>query len=439
MKRIALTTLLAWKNQPTRKPLLLDGARQTGKSYLLETLFGEHFEQVIKLDFLEHPSLNDIFEGSLKPADILMNIELRLGITLDLDRQLIIFDEIGESQPALDALKFFAEQYPQIYLCASGSNIGLLKSFPVGKVELMQLYPMTFEEFLLATNDLGLYRAFEQMNMSKIAHGRLFDQLLDYYFVGGMPEAVSSWFANAANTAELGINERIVQIKQIHQSLIAGYERDFGKYSDKLSAQHIQAIFTNVPVQLAKTTDDSVKRFQFKGIIDKKNRYQALSGPIHWLEKCRLVSKCHPIDCRPSSPLAPLAKDNIFKLFLFDIGLLGHMLSISYQEHRAQGYQYKSYIAENFVHNELVAMGYRPTYSWEMARAEIEFLYKNDSGDIIPVEVKSGKRTQAKSLRSYIDKYQPKTTLKLVGTTGSTADLAHQVWPLYYTAKINRL
>ncbi len=433
MKRLLLNRLTEWKNSISRKPILLDGARQTGKSYLLEVLFGQQFEQLVRLDFLEQPNLATIFNDSLNPNDILNNIELELNVSIDKDKALIIFDEIGLCQAAVNSLKFFAEQYPQMFVCASGSNIGLLGSFPVGKVELLNLYPMTFEEFVWASEQAALIKAFEQMKMTKLAHDKLFSLLLDYYFVGGMPEAVNSWFEGEGT---LGILERTVRVTQIHSSLIAGYERDFGKYSDKVSAQHIQSVFHNIPVQLSKNIDDSVKRFKFKDVIEKKSRYQELSGPINWLEKCRLLSRCHPVDCEPSSPLAALAKDNIFKLFLFDVGLLGAMLGLSYKEHRDQGFNYKGYIAENFVQNELIAQGINPTYSWEYARSEVEFLHKYDDGSIVPIEVKSGKRTRAKSLKVYVDRYQPKKTIKLIGSTGSVADKTALVLPLYYVSKI---
>ncbi len=436
MKRLLLEKLRAWQAQPKRKPILLDGARQTGKSFLLEQLLGEHFKQVIRLDFLEQPTLAHIFEGSLKPDDILNNIELEFNVSIDKENALIIFDEIGECQAAINSLKFFSEQCPELYICASGSNIGLLGSFPVGKVELLELYPLTFEEFLLASEQVPLINAFEQMQMGKVAHEKLFSLLLDYYFVGGMPEAVNSWFETHD---DIGIIERTNKISQIHSALIAGYARDFGKYSDKISAQHIEAIFSNIPIQLSRNIDDSVKRYKFKDAIAKKSRYQELSGPINWLEKCKLLSKCQPIDCRPSSPLPALAKENIFKLFLFDIGLLGNMLGLSYKEHRDQGFNYKGYIAENFVQNELIAEYGSPSYSWEYARSEIEFLLKADNGSIIPIEVKSGKRTRAKSLASYVQRYQPEKTIKLIGSSGSLDDNDAIVLPLYYASKVMQL
>ena len=436
MKRLLLNKLISWKNKPERKPILLDGARQTGKSFLLEKLLGENFEQVIRLDFLEQPSLVNLFNESLKPNDILENIELELNVNINIANALIIFDEIGECQQAINSLKFFAEQFPEIYLCASGSNIGLLGSFPVGKVELIELYPLTFEEFLWASNQGSLIKAFENMSMGITAHNKLFSLLIDYYFVGGMPEAVFNWFETQTS---LGVVERTQRISQIHSSLIAGYKLDFGKYANKISAQQIDSIFQNIPIQLSQNIDDSVKRFKFKDVINKKTRYQELAGPINWLEKCRLLSKCHPIDSEPCSPLPALSKDNIFKLFFFDVGLLGHMLNLSYKEHRNQGFNYKGYIAENFVQNELVAQFGSPTFSWEFARSEIEFLFKGAAGDIIPIEVKSGKRTRAKSLAVYTQRYQPIKTIKLIGSTGSLEKQEAIVLPLYYASKIKKL
>lgn len=435
MERLLLQKLIAWKDKKARKPILLDGARQTGKSYLLENLFGAQFEQVVRLDFLEHPALANLFNDSLKPQEILDNIELELNVSIQRDKALIIFDEIGECQAAINSLKFFSEQCPEMYVCASGSNIGLLGSFPVGKVEMLELYPLTFEEFLLASNKTPLITSFQQNKMTSVVHNKLFGMLLDYYYVGGMPEAVKAWFDTEEST---GILERTQIVNQIHKALIAGYERDFGKYSDKVSAQHIQAIFHNIPIQLSQNIDDSVKRFKFKDVIQKKTRYQELAGPINWLAKCKLLSKCQPIDTQPSSPLPALAKENIFKLFLFDIGLLGNMLGLSYKEHKDQGFNYKGYIAENFVQNELIAKYGSPTYSWEYARSEIEFLFKHESGSIFPIEVKSGKRTRAKSLNVYVQRYQPEKTIKLIGSQGSVDNPDALVLPLYYVSKIEQ-
>ncbi|MCL6271789.1 ATP-binding protein [Sansalvadorimonas sp. 2012CJ34-2] len=439
LERLLLKRLVAWKELAGRKPMLLDGARQVGKSWLIEKVFGkQYFQRVLKLDFLANPALAELFAGSLNPEDIIQNIELELGVDFSPTTDLLFFDEIGECQRALNSLKFFAEQKPEIFLCASGSNIGLLDSFPVGKVESLELFPLCFEEFVMAAGNSKLLDAFRKGSRIQAAHNKLWELLLDYYFVGGMPEAVDSWFA--ARDAQTGINERCERVSRIHRDLLTGYQRDFGKYAGKTNAQHIEQVFRNVPLQLSKNLDSSVKRYRFSGVIERKRSYMDLSGPIEWLEKTKLVSRCYPIDCEPKSPLSAYRKENFFKLFLFDVGLLGHMLDISYKEHRQQSFEYKGYLAENFVQNELRAMGYYPTYSWEFRQAEIEFLYKTDDGEVIPVEVKSGSRTKAKSLRTYIERYSPSRTLKLIGSVGSgNQEENNMTWPLYYAARLNSL
>lgn len=429
MQRSRITKLLEWKEKSTRKPLLIDGARQTGKTYLLQNLFGELFDNVLRVDFLESPEMAEAFAESLTPEDIISNIELLTNKTFNPSTDLLILDEIGECQKAVTSLKYFAEKAPKMFVAASGSNIGLLNSFPVGKVEQHNLRPLTFYEFLLASGETALIKAFEAQANSAAAHTKLFDKLTDYYFTGGMPEAVSEWF----ELKNKSILERVEAVDNIHANLITGYLRDFGKYSGKTDAGLIESVFSNIPSQLASVMDESVKRFKFKGVHERKSRYGDFESAITWLEKCRLVLKNYPTDGAPRSPLAAYKKENIVKLFLFDVGLLNHMLGVSYKEIKQQKFEYKGYIAENFVQQELAAQGIDPTFSWGDARAEIEFIATNAEGDIIPIEVKSGKRTRAKSLQSYITKCQPHKTIKLTGTQGSSPmETKNIVLPLYY-------
>ena len=430
MKRALLDNLLAWKRKKTRKPLLIDGARQTGKTFLLQELLGNTFENVLRIDFLESPEFMEAFSGSLSPDDVISNLELLTGKVFDLSTDLLILDEIGECPSAVTALKYFAEKAPEAYVAASGSNIGLLTSFPVGKVEQHNLRPFTFKEFVWASGHHTLQHAFEKQLSSPAVHTKLFALLTDYYFVGGMPEAVSVWFDNA----ERSIIERLEAVSEIHRNLIEGYIRDFGKYSGKVDAQLIESVFRSIPAQLSSVYDDSVKRFRFKGIHERKSRYAEYESAISWLHKCRLALKNHPIEGQPKAPLAAYQKENTLKLFLFDVGLLNHMLGTSYREIKQQGYEYKGYVAENYVQQEMAALGIEPSFSWGDARAEIEFIITDDLGRIIPVEVKSGKRTRAKSLQSYIEKCNPHQTIKLTGTQGSpTTETKHLVMPLYYT------
>ncbi|GHE96734.1 ATP-binding protein [Thalassotalea profundi] len=429
MRRLLLADLLKWKEQKQRKPLLIDGARQTGKTYLLQKLFGQSFNNVLRIDFLESPEVAEAFTGSLSPDDVLNNIELLTGRVFDPQTDLLILDEIGECPKAVTSLKYFAEKAPNMYVAASGSNIGLLDTFPVGKVEQHNLRPLTFREFLIAANEPAVLKAYEEQVNSAPAHTKLFDKLTDYYFIGGMPEAVSTWFS----LADKSILERIEAVSKVQADLTSGYLRDFGKYSGKVDAGLIESIFKAVPSQLSLVIDDSVKRFKFKNVHERKSRYQELESGITWLEKCRLVLKNYPTEGNPRSPLGAYKKDNLVKLFLLDVGLLNHILGVNYKEIKQQGYEYKGYVAENFVQQEIVATGIDPTFSWNDARAEVEFIISNQEGNIIPIEVKSGKRTRARSLESYINKCAPLKTIKLTGTQGSPkTELKNLVFPLYY-------
>lgn len=429
MERTLLQSLMAWKNKAERKPLLVDGARQTGKTFLLQELFGKTFANMLRLDFLENPALKEAFDGSLDPDDILMNIELITGQPFNPETDLLILDEIGECERAVTSLKYFAEKAPDYFVAASGSNIGLLNTFPVGKVEQYYLRPLNFREFLLASQETALIKAFETQANSAAAHTKLLDKLTDYYFTGGMPEVVATWY----QYKNASILERVEKIYKIHADLVEGYQRDFGKYSGKVDAQLIESVFTSIPAQLSAVMDESVKRFKFKNVYARKSRYSDFDSAIHWLLRCRLALANYPIEGMPKTPLAAYKKDNMVKLFLFDVGLLNHMLGSGYKEIKQQSYECKGYIAENFVQQELTAIGINPSYSWNDARAEIEFIIANDEGTIVPIEVKSGKRTRAKSLQSYIDKCTPKMTFKLTGTQGSSASQqTNIVLPLYY-------
>lgn len=433
MKRQLLDELLAWKSKLKRKPLLIDGARQTGKTYLLETLLGETFEHILRVDFLETPELSEAFTASLTPQDVITNIELLTGQSFNPKSDLLILDEIGECPRAVTALKYFAEKAPEMFIAASGSNIGLLQSFPVGKVEQHNLRPLSFHEFLWASDQAMLINAYEKQANSPAAHRKLFEQLTDYYFTGGMPEAVATWFAMSNSN----ILQRIEAVSMIHADLAEGYKRDFGKYSDKLDAQLIESVFTHIPSQLSSVLDNSVKRFKFKGVYDRKSRYADFESAISWLHRCRLTLLNYPISGTAKSPLAAYKKKNQVKLFLFDVGLLNHMLGTGYKELKQQAYEYKGYIAENFVQQEFAVKGLEPSFSWTDARAEIEFIITNNSGQVVPVEVKSGRRTRAKSLQSYTTKCHPHKTIKLTGTQGSSAiEQENIVLPLYYTAYV---
>ena len=431
MQRLLSNKLVQWKSRDERMPILLDGARQVGKTWLIEIIFGRtHFRKVIKLDFLAEPGLSEIFSESKNVSHLLRNIQLAKAVDFDPAQDLLFFDEIGECQDAVDSLKFFQEQRPDIYLCASGSNIGLLNRFPVGKVQFLHLYPMSFEEFVLAQNEPLLVEAFKNAERTEVVHKRLWGLLLDYYYVGGMPKAVGAWVT--------GDKTKIVQltteIRDIHLDLITGYISDFGKYARYPNESlQIERVFKNIPMQLMKEMDGSVKRYQFSHVIPRKKGYLELGNAIAYLLKTKLASQNFVIEGKARSPLKTQIKESRFKLFFFDIGVLHTMLEVSYKEIVQQKYEFKGFIAENFVQNEALTCGFPHTYSWVSARnAELEFIFKQDNGEIIPIEVKSGHRKKARSLRYYIDTYTPKTAYKLTASIGGFRDQTIQTLPLYY-------
>ena len=435
LERSLMSKLLEWQQKTRRQPILLIGARQTGKTFLLKNMFSRRgkFRRSHYLDFERDPALESIFDDGLGPESVISNIGLRFGESVDAAKDLIIFDEVGSCNRALNSLKYFSEELPHAFVIATGSNLSLLQSFPVGKVEMMELFPLTFEEFLNASASELVVKAYKEMLETSEAHRQLWSALLDYYYVGGMPDAVNHWISS-----ECTLLERVVSVKEVHRNLIDNYIHDFGKYSGPVSAQHIESVFKSIPLQLGKSIDGSVQRFRFRGPIKGKNRYTELRGPIDWLCKARLVSKNYPITHEPKPPLNIHIKENLFKLFLFDVGLLGYMAGMPYEDQKSQTTNFKGFIAENFVQNELIAQGLDQTYSWEQNQAQIEFVIRNNRGEIVPVEVKSGRRTQAKSLASYMNRYKPNLAIKLIGARGNKHGVLNTV-PLYYASTVLEL
>ena len=427
MKRLLLNELLSWKQQKSRKPILLDGARQVGKSYLLKELFGKgYFNNVHTIDFLKTPDASLLFEDNLDPDRIMDAINLFLSKEINPETDLIIFDEIGECPKAVDSLKFIAEDKPHWFICASGSNIGLLDRFPVGKVHGLTLRPMNIEEFVLAIGSELEYLAFSKMDRGEIAHKQLWSLLIDFFFVGGMPEAVQSWLDSKAQPT----SSRRKQVRHIQKDILQGYERDFGKYSGKINALHISQVFKNVIDQIQKNIEGNSKRFIFKGVVEKKSSYRDFANIIDWLEKTHLISKSYIISETPRIPLRAIRKESIFKLFYLDIGLLCYALGLNDSALNMGDMLFKGVIAENFVQNELLSYGHYETFNWSVNTAEIEFILE-DGNHVIPVEVKAGKNTKAKSMVSFKKRYNLDKTIKLIGAVGGT-DTSDIVLPLYY-------
>jgi predicted AAA+ superfamily ATPase len=326
----------------------------------------------------------------------------------------LIFDEIGECPKAIISLKYFSEEKPNLPICCAGSLIGITlsrESFPVGKVSFLNLYPMDFEEFLLAFDNKITISAFNSFlkkeKISSLMHEHLWENLTKYFVVGGMPQVIANFVSSNEEELVKYSNTRIIQ-----RDIVNSYFKDFAKHAGKLNSMQISQIFENIPVQLAITLDGSTSRYKFKEVLENKRSYNDLRGPIGWLEKAGLALKVK-ICNRAEIPFKAFTSDNLFKLFLFDCGLLGTMLEIPINSLFNQDYgMTKGFFAESFIAQELSANMDNELYSWSCRNSEIEFLIEFDS-KIIPIEVKSGNRTQAKSLNEYIKKYSPEIAVKL--------------------------
>jgi uncharacterized protein len=414
MKRALYTQLLQWKQNPHRKPLLLNGARQVGKTWLLKEFGKTEYPNFHHLDFDRNGAqLDPLFEMDLSPEKLLQNLSIFLEKKIAPETDLLIFDEIQNCPRALTSLKYFCEEMPALNLCAAGSLLGVSlsrESFPVGKVDMLHLYPMRFEEFLEAGGQTGLLEfignAFTKKEIPHAAHEKLCDLLKDFYVVGGMPQAVQAFLRSGDKFSGF------MSARDVQKALVEGYQGDFQKHAGKSNALYIQSLFRNIPVQLARTMDESVTRFRFKDVIPGKKSYRDLEGPISWLVKAGLALQALIAE-RAELPLLSFCKQNFFKLYLFDIGILGAMLDLAPRTLALENYgMMRGFFVENFVAAELKAGGSEHLIGWSEGSSEIEFLLSGEYG-IVPLEVKAGHRTKAKSLGQYFHKYGPARAIKL--------------------------
>jgi predicted AAA+ superfamily ATPase len=416
MQRLAMDQLKVWKENPTRKPLILRGARQVGKTYLLKQFGEAEFPNYHYINFEEDQQAGQLFERNLDPERILNDLQLYLEKPIEQQTDLVIFDEIQRCPKALTSLKYFREKIPELALCAAGSLIGIYlswDSFPVGQVTFLGLYPMTFEEFLLETGRQQFVTLLREQiwkePLPEIAHTKLWDLWKRYLITGGMPEVIEQYRKQQDNLLQI-----LQKVQEIQKDLINTYMADIAKHSGKTNAMHIERLWRNVPAQLARSLDGSATKFKFKDAIPGYRGYERLAAPIDWLEKTGLILKTSIIE-NARIPLYGNTVDNRFKLYLLDVGLLGAMngiLPTAYLDFDFSSY--KGYIAENFVAQELVAAGYQNLFCWEGRTSEVEFLIEVDN-QIMPVEVKSGHITKSKSLTVYEERYQPKHSFILSG------------------------
>ena len=406
MERDLLAQLTLWKDKENRKPLILKGARQVGKTHLLKTFGTRSFPSSHYFNFERQPELREIFELDFNPHRIVRELELIQNLAINPANDLVIFDEIQDCPKALTSLKYFSEELPALALCAAGSLLGLSltpASFPVGKVEFLTLFPLSFFEMLAAAGEEMLAKHLRTSSLGELSsalHPKLWDYTKAYFITGGLPEVVQLWVTqrNDPLTAYPAVRE-------LQENLLLSYQADIAKHSGKQNSMHIERLWRNVPEQLAREQNTSANKFVFKDVIPGIRGYERLAGVIDWLEKAGLILRV-PIVNRAELPLAAYTKENTFKLYHFDIGLLGAMARIPYQSILKYNYGiYKGYFAENFVAQELTTAGV-PLFSWREKELELEFL-ATIGAEIIPIEVKSAANQRSRSFSNYYKRYAP--------------------------------
>ncbi len=416
MKRLMMDKLLSWKEMGKRKPLILKGVRQVGKTYLLKEFGRRSFSKYHYINFEKSPDLAKIFEQDLVPQRILNELSFHLNSSIDIEKDFVIFDEIQEAPKALTSLKYFCEECPKLAMCGAGSLLGIhlsSGSFPVGKVTFLTLNPMSFEEFLMANEDTRSLQVIKNLqtkdHIPEIIHEHLWEELKRYFIIGGLPEAIACYLENKK---DLFLALSLVRKKQ--SDLVKAYYADIAKHSGKVNAMHIDRILRAIPSQMQQTHNGSIARFKFRGVVPGITHYDRLAGGIDWLENVGLLIKVHIVNTG-HLPFRGYAKENFFKLLLFDIGILGSMAGLSPETILDYEYgSYKGFFAENFVATELLNSRKEELFSWQENRGEIEFLTEINN-QAIPIEVKSGSVIKTKSLDKFIEKYHPAFQVILSG------------------------
>lgn len=423
MFRSSINDLIKWKNKKNRKPLLLTGARQVGKTWLA-TEFGRlYFEKTAYINMDNNKTMQDVFEQGYNIEHIISAFKIESGINITPDDTLIIIDEIQEVPKALSSLKYFCEQAPEYTIIATGSMLGIAlhegTSFPVGKINTLTLYPLTFYEYLLARGKEELAELVINKNyeLANTFSSELTILLKEYYYVGGMPEVVQTFVEN------MDYNE----VRELQNELLSFYSNDFSKHAPANVAERIQMVWSALPKQLSKEN----KKFIY-GLIREGARAKDYEVAIQWLIDIGLVRKCYRIS-KPFIPLKSYIELENFKLYMFDIGLLSAMAELDVHtiiEGNRIFVDFKGALTEQYVAGELAAKGL-PLYYYSTPNSsgEIDFLLQKNSS-IIPIEVKAEENLKAKSLRAFRDKYTPELSIRT-----SLSNYKEQDWminvPLY--------
>jgi len=430
MKRNAIKNLISWKNSAMRKPLLLYGARQVGKTWLLKEFGKKAYKQTVYLNFDDNPELCGYFQQNLNTERIIGALESHFSLKIIPGNTLLIFDELQECQRAKDSLKYFNEKAPQYHIAAAGSFLGVASGkFPVGQVDSFTLYPMSFYEFLDAIGRDILLKNIRDLNFPLLESlsALLTDMLKTYFYVGGMPAAINAF----VQTKDLA------KVREIQNEILRNYKNDFSKHISPHDIPKVRMLWDSMPAHLAREK----KKFIYKD-VKIGGRASEFENAMDWLVNTGLVHKIP----RTLSPKLPLARDQereAFKLFMLDVGLLCAKsnidLSLFYLPEPRIFDDFNGALAEQYVCQELKCAMSNPIFYWarEKGAAELDFIMQHKN-DVIPIEVKSGKNTQAKSLKVYMDEYKPETairiSLKNYGKEGNLLSL-----PLYLVGMLKQV
>lgn len=432
MQRIEIQQLKKWKQSNDRKPMIIRGARQVGKTWLMKEFGRLEYKDVVYVNCEADPAVRNMFTGDFDTTRIIRGLQIIAGKPIDPNHTLIIIDEIQEAPGALTSLKYFQENAPEYHVIAAGSLLGITLnrsgSFPVGKVEFLDLFPLSFVEFLDAIHETQLADLLRNPDWSLVAsfNIKFTDRLRQYYYTGGMPEVVLQY----------SVSGDMNQVREIQKRILVSYEQDFSKHAPAEIVPRIRMIWSGVPAQLAKEN----RKFIY-GQIKAGARAKDFELALSWLIDCGLLYKVHNVS-KPALPLKAYEELNTFKLFMLDIGLLGALTDLDARtllEGNTVFTEFKGALTEQYVYQQLRTMNDLPVYYWSAgnARSEVDFLLQHN-GQIIPLEVKAEENLHAKSLRVFCEKYKPALAVR-----SSMSGYRKEDWmtnlPLYAVSTITQL
>ena len=408
MYRKIITELEKWKNKKNRLPLILKGARQVGKTWILQEFGKRYFDDTLYINFENAGNIVDLFQNNIEPSRIIEYLSAINHKKIQPEKTLIIFDEIQELPRALTALKYFAEEAPEYAICCAGSLLGVFLhdkvSFPVGKVDFLELRPLDFEEFLIANGEQMLIDIIKKNNLKQIPDlisDKLKDYLKKYFVIGGMPRAVKTW-----------IEEKDFElVEQVQKGILESYERDFSKHTDSNTATKIQYVWDSIPSQLAKEN----KKFIY-GVVKEGARAREYENSINWLKDTGIIKVVNRVKCGDKQPLKAYEDLKAFKIYLLDVGLLRVLCELPYEtiiDRDAIYNEFNGLLTEQFVLQELGNIKKINTiYYWSnefQSEVDFVFAYKNL---IVPIETKAGINVKAQSLKVYMKEYKPKFAIR---------------------------